>query len=352
MNLLIIKHGALGDVVRTSYFLPGLIRKHGADTCIFWLTTPAAVDLLRHHPQVYRIATHPSELADTTFDCIISLDDETSAASATSQLKHRRLIGAYMQSGKLVYTPDSAAWFDMGLISRHGKPEADRRKKANHRSHAAIFSEILGITIDKGSFYNTPLIEQRWQQRVDSESFRIGINPFAGNRWPAKALRMEEIRKLVPALLDYEVAGRSVKIYFFAEGEVRQRLEEFAGEFSQRVEVLKTSDSVLDFAAAIKATNYLITSDSLGLHLAIAQGVPNLSFYAPTSAAEIDTFGTGIKVCSTSPDYCSYRKDADNSSITADLLVHTARTHIGAFRSEREPVDREQLLCGYIDSGK
>jgi len=53
----------------------------------------------------------------------------------------------------------------------------------------------------------------------------------------------------------------------------------------------------------------------------VAQGVRNLSFYAHTLAAKIDIFGTVIKLCSISPDYCSYRKDADSSSITAERLM-------------------------------
>jgi heptosyltransferase II len=46
-----------------------------------------------------------------------------------------------------------------------------------------------------------------------------------------------------------------------------------------------------------------------------------LSFYAPTSAVEIETFGLGVKVISTSPDYCNYQRDADNSSITATRIM-------------------------------
>lgn len=83
---------------------------------------------------------------------------------------------------------------------------------------------------------------------------------------------------------------------------------------------LGSDASVLDFAAHVKALAFLITSESLALHLAISQSVPSLSFYAPTSAAEIGTFGRGIKVCSTTHDYCSYRPDADNSTITAERL--------------------------------
>ena len=62
-------------------------------------------------------------------------------------------------------------------------------------------------------------------------------------------------------------------------------------------------------------------SDSLAMHLAIAQGVPVTAFFAPTSAAEIELYGRGEKVLSTAPDYCSYRPDADNSSLTTERLL-------------------------------
>ena len=45
-----------------------------------------------------------------------------------------------------------------------------------------------------------------------------------------------------------------------------------------------------------------------------------MAFFAPTSAAEIELYGLGEKVASTAPDYCSYRADADNASITAERL--------------------------------
>jgi heptosyltransferase-2 len=78
---------------------------------------------------------------------------------------------------------------------------------------------------------------------------------------------------------------------------------------------------VQHLAAAVSRLDYLVSSDSLALHLAIAQGVPFTAFFSPTSAVEIDDWGIGTKVVSTAPDYCSYRKDADNGSITARRIL-------------------------------
>jgi heptosyltransferase-2 len=101
--------------------------------------------------------------------------------------------------------------------------------------------------------------------------------------------------------------------------------------------VPNTDDSVLRLAAVLGRLDALITSDSLAMHLAISQRVPTLAFFAPTSAQEIDAFGVLAKLTSTSPDYCSYRKDADNCSITADRLIRqAAKLKIGSHGTDEK----------------
>src|SRR6185295_3813572 len=71
-------------------------------------------------------------------------------------------------------------------------------------------------------------------------------------------------------------------------------------------------NGLLDFAALVGECDLLVSSDSLALHMAIAQDVRVVAFFAPTSAAEIELYGLGEKIASTAPDYCSYKPDADN----------------------------------------
>lgn len=84
-----------------------------------------------------------------------------------------------------------------------------------------------------------------------------------------------------------------------------------------------------EFAALIDQLDLLITSDSLAMHMAIARRRPLVTFFAPTSAAEIELYGLGEKVVSTAKDYCSYQKDADNSSITAERVGDAALRVLG-----------------------
>jgi heptosyltransferase-2 len=91
----------------------------------------------------------------------------------------------------------------------------------------------------------------------------------------------------------------------------------------------RTDNGLERFAALIGLCDLLVVSDSLALHVALARRVPVVAFFAPTSAAEIELYGAGEKVLSTAPDYCSYRRDADNSSITAARVGAAARRVLG-----------------------
>ena len=134
---------------------------------------------------------------------------------------------------------------------------------------------------------------------------------------------------LVEKLLSMRIDGQKTCVYLLGGAEEERRHSEIKGSvISERLADTGNQNSLLEFAAIIKNCDYVISSDSLALHLAISQGVRSASFYAPTSAAEIGTFGTGVKIISQADDYCSYKRNADNSSITADRIVAAVKLHL------------------------
>lgn len=322
-RVLIVKKGALGDVVRTSYFARALKEQRGGRTQITWFTAPDAIPLLRFNPWIDRIVTSSTECAHECFDHIYSLDDEKSALEVIKLLQTSAITGAYLDGDLRSYTADAAIWFDMGLLSRFGKQVADELKKANTRGHADIFCKIFGVSRVRPCFYGDPHEERRAKEWLGNDSFVVAVNPFAGGRWPSKELRASELQKLVATLINMKSPDqRSTRVLLLGAGPDRERNIAFAANFgSERVWVVDTDSSVLRLAAVIRCSDVLISSDSLALHLGIAQNVPFVAFFAPTSAAEIDDFGLGVKVASTAVDYCSYRPDADNTSITAERLI-------------------------------
>jgi heptosyltransferase-2 len=338
-DILIIKTGALGDVLRSTSILPGLAETR-ADARITWITAPMAWELVAHHPQVDRvlrldpgdpeqIASIRTLLSGDDLDWIISLDDESSLCELASSLAAPKLTGACMSpSGVPGYSEDAEAWFGMGLLAREGKAAADARKLSNRRSHPEILADMLSIPMGRPEL---PLPDSA-QQYADAFLAEhalpaavpmIGLNTGAGGRWPSKELPLRRVVETAESLHG-RLQGQ-VSFLLLGGPEERSRNQAIMREIAASSLGLQIFDAgcdhaILDFAAIVARCNLLLTSDSLAMHLAIAARVPIVAFFAPTSAAEIELYGLGEKVSSTAADYCSYRPDADNSTITAQRL--------------------------------
>jgi heptosyltransferase-2 len=329
-NILIVKYGALGDVVRTSFFakpIHDLSAAKGSNVRLYWLTAPQSVPLLRFHPFIDVISTDPSELTNIEFDVIYSLDDETAILSQVMQLSGRKIVGAsFNTNGDKVYCDQSASWFDMGLLSRHGKERADELKRLNRRTHSEIFKEIFEVDSVDFSFYNSDNLNsnpQALRQNLAEGQVAIGLNAFAGTRWAAKALPDREFPKLVDALSRLTISGRPVHLFLIGSGFDLHRNQDYLDSMGapKNITALNTDSNVLDLAAAVRSMKLLVTTDSLCLHLAVGQQVPTVAFFAPTSAAEIENLSNLRKLTSLSDDYCNYRPDADNSTITSERIM-------------------------------
>jgi heptosyltransferase-2 len=343
--ILIIKTAALGDVLRTTSILPGLHEAHPTSE-ITWLVAQGAEDLVRLQPLVDRVVTVDldspgclervgADLGHRRWQWVISLDEEESLCRLASSLEAEKLTGACLETDggeHAGYTEDSAAWFDMGLTSRFGKQEADRLKRENTLSHAAIFAHMLGIPDGQPSL-RIPVeafdASQLWGTRkgLDGSVTVIGINTGAGSRWESKGLDEQRTIELI-GFLHRELEGDVKFVLLGGPAEKERNLSIMRGlpEAYPEAIVLDagTDNSQLDFAAFVDRCDLLITSDTLAMHIAIARNIPLVAFFAPTSGAEIDLYGLGEKVLSTAPDYCSYRPDADNETLTVERLGRAA----------------------------
>lgn len=327
-HVLIVKRSALGDVVRTSHFAAALRRRH-PDLRLSWLTAVSAGPLLAVNPHIDDLWFDVDPARGFIFDHVFSLEEDRALVAAVSGLKARRVTGLILGAdGGMTYTPDAAAWFDMSLVSRLGRERADRLKRANTRTHAQIFADLFAVPDVAFAFHGDPEMEHAARAWRGDASTLIGINPHAGSRWPSKAMPPDALRTLVRRLASPASECHGLCVVLLGAGAERLRNLAIAREIGRdAVLVPDTDDNVMRFAAVVGALDYLITSDSLALHLALAQSVPFLAFFAPTSAAEIDDGGIGTKLLSTATDYASYRPDADNRSITADRILDRAARH-------------------------
>lgn len=350
-NLLILKTAALGDVLRTTSILPGLHERYPGAS-VTWVTAPGAAPLVRTHPLVRTVVElEPdsgesvratiSRLAPTLWARVISLDDEVGVARVASEVTSRRLSGAYLrQDGSIAYTPDTAPWFDMGLLSVHGKAAADFRKIQNRQSHPEIHADMLGVRMGKPALHLTPETQEFAQDfaerhRLDSRRPVIGLNTGAGDRWISKQLDVERTVGVARRIHESR-DGHALFLVLGGPAETARNEAILAGLVRAELPHCDagTGNSLLQFASLVGLCDTLLSSDSLALHLAVALGVRVVAFFAPTSAAEIELYGRGGKVVSTSPDACSYRRDADTSTLTPERISAALLEQIAAAEHE------------------
>lgn len=356
-RVLLIKTGALGDVLRTTSVLAGLMERYGPGLELEWLTAVGARPLLDglageagpihalyavNPKDAEEIAELGAELAERGFDRVLSFDDEPPLCALATRVAggaehvESKVLGAYMAAdGQRAYTPSSGAWFDMGLLSVHGKQKADQLKIENQRSHPEIYAEMLGISMGEPQLVLPEELLAKSRERLDAaqaegaRGLRVGLNTGAGGRWPSKALpegRVVELAQELDRRLASESAGAPLFVLLGGPEERERNARLAAGLQAAGLGLFEPGcdNSLLEFAALVDGLDLMVTSDSLALHMATARQIPTVAFFAPTSAAEIELYGRGVKVASTSPDACSYARDAETSTLTVERLAAAA----------------------------
>jgi heptosyltransferase-2 len=339
MRVLIIKTGALGDVLRTTALLPALRRLHpGAE--ITWVTAAPALPLLEQNPLIDRlslIADSGAAWRADVYDWVISLDEEPAACRLASELKTHRLSGAFASADSTPrYTDDTAEWFGMGLLRPEGEgglARANELKRENRRPYSTILYECLKLPppVARPQLFVPPEARRAAQEwlaaaALDAYTGVVGINTGAGGRWTLKKWGEEQTAALAVELNRRFNVG-VVILGGEQEKERNQRIEKLAGG---RGVVAPTGWGLKCFSALVGLCRAVVTSDSLALHVAVASGVPVVGFFGPTSAAEIDLFGRGRKVVTPLACKCCYLPSCDvrphcmESIEVQDLLAATS----------------------------
>lgn len=306
MKILIVKLGAIGDVLRTTSLLPGLKEKYGTVE-IDWLTSEASRELLDWNPYLSRVLTWEERDDIGLYDLVLGLEDEKDVCRFVSTLDAEKVIGAYLEKGKIIYT--LSAWFDMSIISRFGLERANQLKKTNQKSYQQHMADLLGIKVSPYVFKLMPDEVEYGRKTVrdlgvGSREKIIGINTGAGKRWPQKSWGIEQTIDLVK-LVKKELGAVSLLLGGIDERDRNAAIARETGMPDAGVHSLR------EFASIINRCGVLLSSDSLAMHFAIALGKRLVVLFGPTSATEIELYGLGEKLAPALDCVVCYKKSCD-----------------------------------------
>lgn len=317
MDILIIKLGAIGDVIRTTAILYGLREKY-KNCKIDWVTKKESFDILKNNnliDKIFFINNTKKILPNKKYDLVINLDDDYEACELASESNAEKLVGAYLSNNKRVYTKDSSLWFDMGLISKFGRQRADELKAKNKRTYQEIMYNILNLEYKK----QEPILilnkddldfakEFAQKYNIKKSDIVIGINTGAGGRWEDKKLIEEKTAELIDKL-NKEI--KNVKLLLFGGPEEVERNKKIKELVKTKIIDAGCDNSLMEFASLVNLCNILLTSDSLALHIGVALKKRIVCFFGPTSPSEIELYSRGKKIIPKKGCLCCYKPKCD-----------------------------------------
>jgi lipopolysaccharide heptosyltransferase II len=286
MNVLIVKLGATGDVVRTT---PLLNRFDGKVT---WLTAKKNVVLLDSLRDSLRCFSweHRAGIPDAQYNLVINLEDSLQVAAFLRGVSHDQLFGAYLTADeKLCYTDDSVGWFDLSIISARGKEKADALKLQNRQTYQELIFAGLGLNF-KGETYRLP-------RPIETDlTGDVAIAAEAGPVWPMK------------------------KWAFYPELKARLEAE------GLKVNILPVRSSLLEHLADVQNHRCLVGGDSLPMHFALGTRTPCVTLFTCTSPWEIYDYGVQAKIVSPLLEEFFYKRgycERGTTAITVDEVFAT-----------------------------
>jgi Glycosyltransferase family 9 (heptosyltransferase) len=264
-------------VVRTTPLLSQLSGQ------ITWLTAAKNNVLLKGLTSNLRCFSweERTNILDSHYDLAINLEDTLDVSQFLKTVRCGEIFGAYADSdNSLRYTENSRHWFDLSLISAHGKVRADTLKLQNRQTYQELIFGGLGFRFGGETYLLPEPIET-------GLSGDVAIAADAGPVWPMKKWAHYD--------------------------ELKQRLE----GMGLWVNVLPERRSLLEHLADVRNHRCLVGGDSLPMHFALGTSTHCVTLFTCTSPWEIYSYGVQKKIVSPLLEEFFYKRGYDERATTA-----------------------------------
>ena len=287
-KILILKLGAMGDVVRGTTILTALKEKYGQYSHITWVIDGKSKEILYNNPYVDRILAYNNETAlilqQEKFDVLLSLE----VAPPTTLISN--LINAKEKYGFYFNGDGHPSAYNKSALEYLETVFSNKLSKECNKTHQEMLFSNVELEYKKQDYV---LVLEDYEKEYVSQIIPnkkrklIGINVGSAGRWVSKAwdpgLIIEFIKRISK---EYDVILLGGK----REEELLNGIEESVKK--EGISVLKndSENSVREFMAVIDKCDLIITGDTLALHLAIGLKKKTIALFFCTPPWQIEDY--------------------------------------------------------------
>lgn len=320
-RILIIKLDALGDVARTTPILRPL--RANFDPChITWLVDPAAEAMLRGNSLIDVVLPYAPQslepLRVEQFDLVLSLDKTRRAAAVAMWAQAPEKLGFGLSEFGTVFplNPEAEYAFRLGL-------DDDLKFQRNTKTYQEIIFDCIKLPYEGDEYaIEVPEADRRHADRVlsrlnlSSDRKPLGLNLGGGSAFANKMWDAASAVRFLGVLRD----ETECDVLLFGAERERAAIDEIIAARLPGVFSAGTDNTIPQFQALLGRCKVVITGDSLGMHLAIAERTPVIVLFGPTCAQEIELYGRGDKIVGPVPCVPCYRAGCTQSPTCMEAI--------------------------------
>ena len=200
-RILIIKLGAIGDVIRTTPLISAYKKKY-VNPKFTWVTLTPSILPSSEIDEILNLSIETLlYIQNTKFDIAINLDKEKEACAILKQVDSEEKYGFILKDGETAAVNNLANHkLSTGLF--------DDLSKANKKSYCEEIFEICGLTFNGEKYLldNHANLELNWKE-INNTKKVIGLNTGCGDRWTTRLWDVTHWTNLAQELIKsgYEV---------------------------------------------------------------------------------------------------------------------------------------------------
>ena len=309
-RILIVKLGAIGDVIRTTPLLSRL-RKEFPGYELWWVTQSPDVLPSSLHKILACDALSLEIIRATTFSLVINLDKAPEACAIASSVQADKKWGFVLHNGKPEPVNNTALHkFSTGIF--------DDISQKNTKSYLSEIFEICGWEF-QGEEYELPI--RHLSTTLNRTKMLVGLNTGCGARWTSRLWDTEQWIALTQKLID-----NSYEIILLGGPQEDERNKEIAQRTGAEYNGYVPMHQFIDI---VDQCDIIVTGVTMALHIAIGLKKQIVVMNNIFNKHEFELYGRGEIIEPSTQCTCYYKSVCVNPDyrcmehLSVDSIFHS-----------------------------